>query len=44
MLVKILYGVVIFVLFGYGVYFVYMSKQDLLSKDLMDFNKKSHVI
>jgi hypothetical protein len=40
---KILYGVVIFTLFGYGIYFLYMSGQDYLSKDLNDFNEKSEV-
>jgi hypothetical protein len=40
---KILYGVVIFVLFGYGIYFLYMSGQDYLTKDLNDFNEKSNV-
>jgi hypothetical protein len=41
LLAKILYGVVIFVLIGFGVYFLYMSKQDDLSQDVIDFNKKS---
>jgi hypothetical protein len=40
---KILYGVVIFVLFGYGIYFLYMSSQDYLSKDIHEFNQKSNV-
>ena len=39
MLAKILYGVVVVVLLGYGIYFVYMSKQDLYSKDVNDFNR-----
>jgi hypothetical protein len=38
---KILYGVVIFVLFGYGAYFLFMSSQDYLSKDINDFNLRS---
>jgi hypothetical protein len=41
LLAKILYGVIIIVLFGYGVYFLYMSKQDVLSKDIIDFNRRS---
>ena len=40
---KILYGVVIFTLFGYGIYFIYLGKQDLFSKDINDFNLKSGV-
>jgi hypothetical protein len=40
---KILYGVVILTLFGYGVYFLYMSGQDYLSKDVNDFNERSDV-
>ena len=38
---KVLYGVVVFVLFGFGLYFLFRSKQDDLSKDVIDFNKKS---
>lgn len=38
---KVLYYVVIFILFGFGIYFLYMSKLDEISKDFKDFNKKS---
>jgi hypothetical protein len=41
LLAKILYGVITFVLIGFGVYFLYMSKQDVLSKDVLDFNRRS---
>ena len=43
MLGKILYGAIVFVCFGLGVYFSYESTKDILSKDSIDFNKKSHV-
>jgi hypothetical protein len=38
---KVLYGVVIFILFGFGVYFLSISKQEDISKDFYEFNKKS---
>jgi hypothetical protein len=38
---KILYGVLVFILFGFGVYFIYESKQESLFKDLKVFNLKS---
>jgi hypothetical protein len=41
LLAKILYGVIIFVLAGFGIYFLFKSKQDYLSQDLLDFNKRS---
>jgi hypothetical protein len=41
LLAKILYGVVTFVLVGFGVYFLFMSKQDVFSQDVIDFNRHS---
>jgi hypothetical protein len=41
LLAKLLYGVITFVLIGFGVYFIYMSKQEILSKDVLDFNRRS---
>ncbi len=44
MLGKILYGVVVISLLGYGIYFLYISKGEDLSKELNEFNYQSGVI
>jgi hypothetical protein len=41
MLAKILYGVIVYVILGLGIYFLSESKGDHLTQDLIDFNNKS---
>lgn len=44
MLGKILYGVVVISLLGYGIYFLYISKGEDLSKEINEFNYISGVL